>query len=966
MSAKDYDHKAIESKWQQDWADRRLYETKDSVEGKENFYALFEFPYPSGNLHVGHWYAYAPTDVIARYQRMNGKNILFPIGFDSFGLPAENAAIKRGLDPRDWTYKNIDTMTDQIKSIGTSVDWSREVKTSDPEYYKWTQYIFTQFLEKGLAYEAEAEVNYCPTCKTVVANEQVVDGNCERCDSAIEKRTQKQWTLRITDYAEELLNDLDSLDWPEEIKAAQRAWIGKSQGVNFTFEVKLTDDQQPTTYQKEVPVPSVVEVFTTRPDTLYGATYLVVSPEHNLVDKYLEVGLPNADKVLEYVKVAQSKTDVQRQEAKEKTGVKLEGVSAIHPATGEELPIYVADYVLGSYGTGAIMAVPAHDERDFEFAQNYDLPIKQVVAPYTVMKEQSTPRSEQNIFEFEASTVIIQHWDEKSDKFYVVNFENGEKGLVGGSVEAGESREEAAIREVIEESGFNDIKSTHLLIENAFSRGFKERKNREELCSESLYLVRLNSESRQNIVDKETKNGEWVKGSEIYNSKILTTHHQSYFEKYFDFSYKTFTAEGLLVNSENFDSLTSAEAGEKITEEFGESATTYRLRDWSVGRQRYWGCPIPVVYDPQGQAHPIPEQHLPWLLPNDVDHTPDGTAPLARSGELKARTEEIFGNGWKPAIDTMDTFVDSSWYYVRYTDPQNGRQLATADQQQGWLPVDFYSGGAEHTTMHLLYSRFFYKAMRDCGLLSKAAGDEPFKKRSNRSIILGPDGNKMSKSKGNVIDPDQQVANVGADAVRTYLCFMGPYNEVSHYPWDPNGLVGVRKFLERVNGLSEYMTKNSPNAVEVALQKAIKGVTESIDQKKLNTAVSSLMIFSNEVEKQKQITKVQLQTMTQLLAPFAPHLAEELWQRYGREGSIHESDWPQYNEIMLQTEEVTIPVQINGKKIGQIKVPRDAAQGLVERLAKGNSKVKLRLKGDPKKVIYVKNRILNLVIDNKD
>lgn len=837
MAAKDYNHAEIEKKWQQKWQEQQLYKTDNQVDGKENFYTLFEFPYPSGNLHVGHWYAFGPTDVIARYHRMNGKNVLFPVGFDSFGLPAENAAIKRGLDPREWTYKNIEIMTNQIKSMGTSVDWSREVKTSDPEYYKWTQYIFTQFLEKGLAYESEQEVNYCPGCKTVVANEQVVNGQCERCDSQIEKRTQKQWTLRITDYAEELLNDLDGLDWPEEIKAAQRAWIGKSEGANFEFEVANTNKK--------------VKVFTTRPDTFYGVTYLVVAPEHEMISS-LNENITNYEAVEDYIKTAQSKTDVQRQEAKEKTGVKLEGITANHPATGEKLPIFVADYVLGSYGTGAIMAVPAHDERDNEFAKKFDLPIVNVV---------------NKIFTF-------------------------------------------SIKEQ-----FDDFIDTNPDIHN----------NSDKL--------------------------------EIRLPDILGWKSIKYPNRHKTFSFKTKTE---LVNSSRYNNKTSEEAGQKIAEEFGEVATTYRLRDWSVGRQRYWGCPIPVVYSPEGKAKAVPLEHLPWTLPDDVDHTPDGTAPLDRSSKLKKRTEEIFGEGWTPATDTMDTFVDSSWYYVRYTDAGNDNSLASSDLQKVWLPVDFYSGGAEHTTMHLLYARFFYKAMRDCGLV---VGDEPFKNRMNRSLILGPDGNKMSKSKGNVIDPDIQVNNVGADAVRMYLCFMGPYNEVSYYPWDPNGLVGVRKFLERVNGLGEFVTSKENKDIEIALHKAIKGVTESIEQKKLNTGVSALMILSNEIEKQKQVTETQLRTMSQLLAPYAPHLAEELWQHYDGTGSVHESMWPRYDKELLRTDSVVIPVQVNGKKIGQIRAPRDAAQDLVEKLAKSDTRLKLKITGEAKKVIYVKNRILNLVID---
>lgn len=1132
MSAKDYNHQAIEAKWQEQWQRDELYKTPDQVAGKENFYALFEFPYPSGNLHVGHWYAYAPTDVIARYHRMTGKNVLFPIGFDSFGLPAENAAIKRGLDPRGWTYQNIATMTNQIKSIGTSVDWSREVRSSDSDYYQWTQYIFTKFLEKGLAYEALQEVNYCPGCKTVLANEQVVNGECERCGSMIQKRTQKEWTLRITDYAEALLNDLDTLDWPEEIKASQRAWIGKSEGANFKFKVKTEkephkfallhgfgrkvgeeDDymswlkkelesqghaveyyQLPNTenpnvqeqvefvlknynlddnttivaqslgtiialkvlekikvknilltgafidynfkidfkpdfvnsfdwifdwntinsnyYQATVladkedfivanqqtdevakylthsiykkvtasaphfksPREQVVlenllpniEVFTTRPDTLYGVTYLVLSPEHAQITNN-QSQITNWGEVENYIRSAKVKSDIERSANKKKTGVLIEGVTAVHPATGEELPIYIADYVLGSYGTGAIMAVPAHDERDNEFAHKYDLPIKQVISiSHKYCDGINDYQPEKETIKRQCVDIIIEHPTE--DKFLIqIENTNGkeDKHFVGGGIEEGESELDAVASELIEETGFTNFEIKNRVFEKLSCLGYRHTKDKNIDGVTSFYHVKLKDLNQvESEIDQGLHTIEWVEKNQVIKNLSWVPHNLAW-EIFLNHS--VFSEVGYLINSDKFNSLSSEEAAQKITKEFGETATTYRLRDWSIGRQRYWGCPIPVVYDPDGQAHPVPSEHLPWTLPTDVDHTPDGTAPLARSKELKQRTEDIFGIGWTPAMDTMDTFVDSSWYYIRYTDSANKSELAANSAQQAWLPVDFYSGGAEHTTMHLLYARFFYKAMQDCGLIDSSLVNEPFKQRLNRSLILGPDGNKMSKSKGNVIDPDAQVENVGADAIRTYLCFMGPYNQVSHYPWDSNGLVGVRKFLERVNGLAEYLVDDEikESNVEMALHKAIKGVTSSIEQKKLNTGVSSLMILANVIEEHKQVNTEQLRTMVQLIAPFAPHLAEEWWSQLNGTGSVHETSWPAHNSDLLATEQVVIPVQINGKKIGQITAPRNAAQALVEKLARGDAKLRIRITGEPKKVIYVKNRILNLVIDKK-
>lgn len=967
MSAKDYDHQKIEQKWQKKWAEQDLYKVVDQEGEKENYYTLFEFPYPSGNLHVGHWYAYAPTDVIARFERMNGKNVLFPIGFDSFGLPAENAAIKRGLDPMEWTYSNIETMTEQIKSIGTSVDWSREVRTSDPEYYKWTQYIFTKFFEQGLAYEDTIEVNYCPSCKTILANEQVINGKCDRCSSVIEKRAQKQWMLKITDYAEQLLNDLDQLDWPEEIKASQRAWIGKSIGATFKFQIKDSKSPHLSIGHPNVVESTPIEVFTTRPDTFYGVTYLVLSPEHQITSIYRS-SIKNIDEVEKYIKRSKVKSDIERQENRDKTGVLIEGIKAIHPATSEELPIFVADYVLGSYGTGAVMAVPAHDERDFEFATKFNLPIKQVVTSIYLHKNftgdlKGPTRSDGSY------GVIINNKNEILLQRFVSAIDDcNEWRLPGGGLDKGESFTDGLFRELEEETGYKfsnyekyigSIEVYFKAIYNDFAgQGIKREKRAYLLHFENCE----NGICQPDDYEQELEY-KWFPLEEAWETMSKNAFFKDEFFLLDLFvNPKPITEKGAIVNSGEYNGLTSEEAGQKITNEFGEVATTYRLRDWSVGRQRYWGCPIPIVYDPDGRAHPIPAEHLPWILPNDVDHTPDGTAPLARSQELKKRTEKIFGPGYTPATDTFDAFVDSSWYYVRYTDPTNSQQLASNSSQSTWLPVDFYSGGAEHTTMHLLYSRFFYKAMRDCELV---VGDEPFKHRLNRSLILGPDGNKMSKSKGNVIDPDEQVANVGSDAIRMYLCFIGPYNQVAHYPWDPNGLVGVRKFLERVNGLTEYVTDDSNKEVEVALHQTIKTVSESITQRKLNTGVSALMIFANVVADIKIVTKSQLATYFKLLSPYVPHLAEEWWNQLGNSESIHLQPWPHYDRQVLKSRQITIPVQINGKRIGEISVDQDSSQDAIIHSIQGSELAPKIDFSEVKKVIYVPNRIINLVVDKK-
>lgn len=765
---KPYDHRDIEQKWQQQWADERLYAVSDKVEGKDNFYELVEFTYPSGNLHVGHWYAFAVPDIHARYKRMSGYNVLYPMGFDAFGLPAENAAIKLGADPKVWTYEQMEKMRTQLRSMGAMFDWDREVVSCAPEYYKWTQWMFNQFLKNDLVYRDITMVNWCPKDQTILANEQVNDGRCDRCGTEVAQREQPQWMLRITKYADRLIDDLDALDWPEEIKAAQRNWIGRSEGSEISFKLSTGDS---------------VPVFTTRADTLFGVTYIVLAPEHQLVQKLLDQVENKAD-VEAYIDTTKKKLELERQQSKEKTGVHLRGITATNPANGEAVPVWIADYVLAGYGTGAVMAVPAHDERDKEFAAVYNLPI--VDKPFVDKKE--------------------------------------------------------------------------------------------------------------------------------------------------------------------------------ITEKVGgKFVSTYRLRDWGISRQRYWGCPIPIVYDPEGKAHPVPDEYLPWLLPTDVDHTPDGTAPLARSKELLERTEKIFGTGWKPEVETMDAFVDSAWYFYRYLDNKNDNEFASKEAMSTWMPLDLYMGGAEHTTMHLLYSRFWNKGLHDMGLVKDS---EPYVIRRNRGIILGTDGNKMSKSKGNVIAPDEVVARLGADTVRMYLAFIGPYGVVNHAPWDPNGVVGVRRFLERVWKLADKIdAEKKVCRTDALLHKTIKGVGEDIEEFKFNTAIAKMMILVNAFEKEEALVKNSYIVLLRLLAPFAPHMTEELWHELGEEESIHLAPWPTYDESLLVNDVVTVGVQINGKLRAEIEYPSDTTKESIEAAVLALPKVKAYTDGKTiKQVIIVPGRVINIVL----
>lgn len=847
MNQNEYNPSDIEKKWQQYWQENNTYKVENNVDGKENFYALSEFAYPSGNLHVGHWYAFAVPDIYARFKRMNGYNVLYPMGFDAFGLPAENAAIKRGLDPRKWTYENMDYMRNQLKSMGASFDWDRSFATCDPEYYKWTQWMFTKFYVNDLIKRSLTKTNWCESCKTVLANEQVVGGLCERCDSEVVQKDMAQWMLKITEFADELHDDLEDLDWDHSIKAAQREWIGRKEGSLIPFRLNMDHE---------------IKVFTTRADTLFGATYVVFAPEHKMVQD-LKSQITNWDDVESYIKEVEKKSDLDRQQSKEKTGVQLKGVEAINPATGEPVSVWIADYVLAHFGTGAVMAVPAHDERDAEFAIKYDLPFKFVVLP--------------SAGEIGSSRPLIT---------------SGENAFI---LSAG----------VTEDSGQPKI------------------------------------------------NAEW---NAMYDLLGTIDNGDLPVGKRFCCSF-----EGKVINSEkSVNAKTSEETRKTITKMVGGEITkTYRLRDWGISRQRYWGTPIPMVYDPEGNPHIVPEEHLPWILPSDVDFTPDGTSPLARSEELKNRTIEIFGEGWTPEVDTMDTFVDSSWYFYRYLDNKNENEFASVEAMKSFMPVDMYFGGAEHTTMHLLYSRFWVKALHKLGLVP---ANEPYKGRLNRGLILGPDGAKMSKSKGNVIDPDEVVSHVGSDTVRMYLAFIGPFNEPGNYPWDPNGVVGIKRFLERVWRLQNKITETTDTGLISELHITIKKVGEDINRLKLNTAISAMMTFLNKAEKASGISAADYYLLIQILAPFAPHMTEELWMKNNIK-SIHMSNFPEFDESKIATGMKALPIQINGKVRTQIVVEEgESNNDLQSRILEMTEIQKWTEGKELRKFIHIPGKIINLVV----
>ena len=799
-----YNHKAVEEKWQKIWEDKGVFHASDDTE-KEKFYALIEFPYPSGQgLHVGHPRPYTALDTVARKRRLEGYNVLYPIGWDAFGLPTENYAIKNHIHPEIVTKKNIARFKKQIQSLGISFDWSREINTTDPEYYKWTQWIFIQLYKHGLAYKKEMNVNWCTSCKCVLANEEVVNGVCERCGSEVVHKVKSQWMLKITEYADRLINDLDLVNYPDRVKAQQKNWIGRSKGAEVDFTTTTGD---------------TLTIYTTRADTLYGATYMVISPEHPMIEKWADK-ISNMDEIKKYQEAAARKSDFERTEvAKEKTGVRIDGVNAINPVNNKEIPIFISDYVLVSYGTGAIMAVPAHDTRDWEFAKKFDLPIIEVVK--------------------------------------------------GGNVQ---------------EEAYTDC------------------------------------------------------------------------------------AKGIMVNSGMLDGLTVDEAKKKIidwltSEGKGHSKVNYKLRDWVFSRQRYWGEPIPMVYCEKCGYVPIDEKDLPLRLPmvESYEPTDNGESPLAKMTDWINTTCPCCGGKAKRETDTIPQWAGSSWYYLRYMDPHNKNAIASKEALNYWSPVDWYNGGMEHTTLHLLYSRFWHKFLYDIGVVPTP---EPYAKRTSHGMILGENGEKMSKSRGNVVNPDEIVDEYGADTMRLYEMFIGDFEKAA--PWSKASIRGCRRFVERYWNLQSVLIDGDKIRPELegAFNKAIKKVGEDIENIKFNTAIATLMALINDISNVKSINKEELRIFSILLNPFAPHVTEEVYEacKLGN-GILAEAKWPEYDESKCVDESVEIVVQVNGKIKAKLNIPVDADKDAVLDLAKNDENVKKAIDGMKIiKEIVVPKKLVNLVV----
>jgi len=796
-----YNHRAIEQKWQKIWDDEKAFAATDDY-SKPKYYALVEFPYPSGQgLHVGHPRPYTALDIVARKRRMQGYNVLYPMGWDAFGLPTENYAIKNKIHPRIVTENNVKHFKQQLHSLGYSFDWDREINTTDPQYYKWTQWIFLKLFKEGLAYKSEMPINWCTSCKVGLANEEVVNGVCERCGSPVVRKVKSQWMLKITDYAEKLLEGLEDVDYIERVKVSQKNWIGKSQGAEVEFQVAGKEEK--------------LTVYTTRPDTLFGATYMVVSPEHPMLDKYKE-DIKNWDAIQDYREQAAKKSDFERSElAKEKTGVAIDGLSAINPVNEKEIPIWVSDYVLMSYGTGAIMAVPAHDTRDWEFAKKFDLPIIEVVA-------------------------------------------------------GGENVQEEAYTEV---------------------------------------------------------------------------------------------ASGKLINSGFLDGLEVAEAKKKMIaflEEkgIGKSKTNFKLRDWVFSRQRYWGEPIPIVKCEKCGYVPLPESELPLELP-DVDSympTDNGESPLAAMTDWVNTTCPCCGGPAKRETDTMPQWAGSSWYFLRYTDPKNTEALASKEALKYWLPVDWYNGGMEHTTLHLLYSRFWHRFLYDQGVVPTK---EPYQKRTSHGMILGENGEKMSKSRGNVVNPDDIVMDYGADTLRTYEMFIGAFDLSAS--WSENGVKGCRRFLDRVWKLQEILVDGNEyrSAFETKMHQTIQKVSSDFENLKYNTAIAAMMSLLNDFYKEGSINRAEFKTFLILLNPVAPHITEEIWENCGYEGRVYAQTWPEFDEAKTVEDTIELPVQINGKTRAVVTLPADVDKDTA--IAAGKELIADKLTGTIVKEIYVPGRIINIV-----
>ena len=926
-----YNPAEIEPKWQQQWDDDGLYHS-DINPDRPKHYALTMLPYPSGDLHIGHWYAMTPSDARARFMRMRGYNVLFPMGFDAFGLPAENAAIKRGVHPKKWTYANIERMRQQLRSMGAMFDWRREAVSADPSYYRWTQWFFIQLFKHGLAYRKMSPVDWCPNCNTTLAREQVWgdDRHCERCGTPVIKKDLDQWFFRTTKYADELM-DYSHLDWPDRVRTLQVNWIGRSEGASVIF----------TTEQGEA-----IEIFTTRPDTLWGATFMVLAPEHPLVERITSIA--QKGEVEAYIQQAARQSDIQREAAdKEKTGV-FTGGYALNPVNGERIPIWIADYVMMTYGTGAIMAVPAHDERDFAFAIKYGLPIIPVIERVDgVSKSFVFPGSVQDGLAEALQKLGIKFETRQVGEMGEGLFVTLQGAQVDGYIEL--------LQQYILPGNWNEIVGSRWCF--VFSDGAKEL---DSVSADSEILAKC--KAIYPPVSSNRTSMEMLNSLEFYRDVLFHTDY------------------GTMIHSREFSGTPGAIAKRKVTEWLkgrgvGDSAINYKLRDWLISRQRYWGTPIPMVNCRVCGWQPVEEAELPVLLPEDVEWRPTGESPLKLHPTWKQTTCPKCGQAAERETDTMDTFMCSSWYHLRYLSPTYAQGPFDPAEYDYWMPVDTYTGGIEHAQMHLIYTRFFHKACRDMGITQ---GAEPMTQLRNQGMVLGEDNEKMSKSRGNVVAPDNLVARVGADTVRAYLMFFARWDMGA--PWSYSGIDGTSRWLRRVWALATD-TVNEPAPRGMAspevlrtlrrkLHQSLKRITHDFQNFEFNTIVSSLMELANELYKARELGaldtpewKEALDIYIRMMAPVTPHIAEELWARIGKRYSVHTQIWPEVDETAAAEEEVTLVVQVNGKVRDRITVPVGISDAQAQEAALSSEAVTKYMEGKPpRKVIVVPGKLVNIVI----
>ncbi len=980
---KDYNPSKIEPKWQKEWEKQDLFKAPEDATSENKMYILPQLPYPSGSgLHVGHAEVYTACDIYSRYQRMLGKKVLQAIGWDSFGLPAENYAIKNNVHPRISTDKAIDNFREQIKSLGISVDWDREVGAHNSDYYKWTQWFFLLMYKRGLAYRKKQSVNWCDSCKTVLANEQVVDGHCERCDTVVEQRKMDQWFLKITDYADRLAKDLDNVDWPEETKSRQRQWIGKSEGAEVIFKVSGLDFQIP--------------VFTTRPDTLFGATYLVLAPEGSMIQE-LKTKIKNWAAVEKYIEATKKKTELDRQTQKEKTGLELEGIKAVNPVNGEEIPVWTADYVLATYGTGSIMAVPAHDERDFDFAKKFKLPIKEVVSGNEIVEKafsgegiainsgfldglKTKEAKEKMIAWLEEKGVgkkkiqyKLRDWSVSRQRFWgapipmVYNEERKNKKyqyiFIHGYGGTSESNYFPKLKKELEALGHKVI---------AFDLPDTQQPN---ICTQKDFLLEniefndstvilahsLGGAVAMKMLEQENKKvAKVIFSDSFYKPEFVDTQRpvvEASCDWKFDFEkLKTLSDEYVVVSDKNCPVIPKKES-----EEFAKKLDA-RLVFAQANGPHFMSLDEPVFFEEAQVSGLLPAhfEDLPIKLPDDVDFKPTGQSPLTYSEDFQKGVEDEYGPGWKREVDTLDTFMCSSWYYYRYLDPKNENEFASQEAIKKWMPVDFYLGGEEHVNGHLLYSRFFTKVLFDAGYVEF---EEPFLKHRHQGLILGEDNRKMSKRWGNVINPTDVVNEFGADTLRMYEMFMGPLEQTK--PWSTDGVRGVHRFLERVWNL--YKKVNSSEGVKVdyesTLHKTVKKVGEDLDNLRFNTAIAKMMELTNEFSKSDEIRHTDFELFLKILSPFAPHMAEELWSELGHKESLLLEAWPAYDEAKTIDSRITVVAQVNGKVRASFEVDADISEKEIEKMVLKDEIIKKWLDGKkPKKVIYIEGKLVSIVV----